>query len=566
MGLCVSRDFPPELWYALHETRRELPEFTNCLPPPDRERLKSRVGYGKLETDFRRKPETDLIQKEEVDELEKCEYCGAELAEEEQVCPYCGKAREESAEEPEQIAEAAEAEEVSEAAEETANAAEETLPEEEPKKKNRTPLILGCVIGVLVIAIVALVIALLSKKAEPKPEPEQSAPSATSEEVQPGAQEAAGTEEETEPAGNGVSYTVAAEEITPELTAKTAATCGDDTMTVGMLNLYYWQQYYSFASSYSMYLSYLMDTSVPFDQQMYDETTTWQQMFLEGALGMYGRISAVCQEGRKAGYVLGEEEQEYLDTLEENLNADAAAYGYEDANAYIQEAFGPMVTMEDYLRFVSDNIYANCYLNELVAQQSYTEEDISAYFDEHAESYAASGIQKLDKPNVDVRHILIMPEEYDEDGNYTDAAWETARQKAQEIYDQWLAGEMTEESFAELAKENSVDGSAADGGMIADIYPGQTVQAFNDWCFADERQVGDHALVKTEYGYHVLYFSAVGDEIYWYAVAESDYYNDLAISIEDGVTEKYPWEAEYDNIALFDVLAAQQAAAAAAEQ
>lgn len=522
-------------------------------------------------------PEADLIQKEEVDELEKCEYCGAELAEEEQVCPYCGKARAESAEESDQVTEAAEetADEVSEAAaeeaEETAEEAAQEEPEEaasaeEPKKKNNTPLILGCVIGVLVIAIVALVIALFSKNAKSEPKPEQPAPSAAAEEVQAGEQEAAGTEEETEPAGNGVSYTVAAEEITPELAAKTAVTCGDDTMTVGMLNLYYWQQYYSFASSYSMYMSYLMDTSAPFDQQMYDETTTWQQMFLEGAIGMFGHISSVCQEGRKAGYVLGEEEQAYLDTLEENLNADAAAYGYEDGTDYIQQAFGPMVTMEDYLCFVSDNIYANCYLNELVAQQPYTEEDISTYFDENAETYAASGIQKVDKPNVDVRHILIMPDEYDEDGNYTEAAWENAQKKAQEIYDRWLAGDRTEESFAELAKENSVDGSAADGGMIADIYPGRTVQAFNDWCFADERQVGDHALVKTEYGYHVLYFSAVGDEIYWYTVAESDYYNDLAISIEDGVAAKYPWEAEYDNIALFDVLAAQQAAAAAAEQ
>ena len=35
------------------------------------------------------------------------------------------------------------------------------------------------------------------------------------------------------------------------------------------------------------------------------------------------------------------------------------------------------------------------------------------------------------------------------------------------------------------------------------------VTNFNDWCFDEARQPGDHGIVETEYGYHIMYF--VGD-------------------------------------------------------
>jgi hypothetical protein len=32
------------------------------------------------------------------------------------------------------------------------------------------------------------------------------------------------------------------------------------------------------------------------------------------------------------------------------------------------------------------------------------------------------------------------------------------------------------------------------------------VEAFNDWCFDDERKPGDHGIVETTYGYHIMYY------------------------------------------------------------
>ena len=120
---------------------------------------------------------------------------------------------------------------------------------------------------------------------------------------------------------------------------------------------------------------------------------------------------------------------------------------------------------------------------------------------------------------VDVRHILIKPEAVSEEDFDSDeecqaaltAADEAAAAKAQEIYDQFLAGDATEESFAKLAEEYSEDGSASAGGLIEGIKKGDMVAEFNDWCFDTSRKAGDTGIVKTQYGYHIMYFVGYGE-------------------------------------------------------
>ena len=141
------------------------------------------------------------------------------------------------------------------------------------------------------------------------------------------------------------------------------------------------------------------------------------------------------------------------------------------------------------------------------------------------------------------------------DGTYTDAAWTAAEQKAQSLLDEWKAGEHTEDSFAFLAAENSADtGSASNGGLYEEVYPGQMVDAFDAWCFDAARQPGDTGIVKTEYGYHVMYFSSVCEHPYWYVRAESDYLNKLSADVSEEVSAKFESAESVQNAALADIL------------
>ena len=113
---------------------------------------------------------------------------------------------------------------------------------------------------------------------------------------------------------------------------------------------------------------------------------------------------------------------------------------------------------------------------------------------------------------VDVRHILIMPEggTKDENGNttYSEAEWETCRAAAQALLDQYLAGDKTAEAFGALANEHSDDnnGNVTNGGLYSNVYSGQMVAEFDQWIFDASRKTGDTGLVKTQFGYHVMYF------------------------------------------------------------
>ena len=116
---------------------------------------------------------------------------------------------------------------------------------------------------------------------------------------------------------------------------------------------------------------------------------------------------------------------------------------------------------------------------------------------------------------IDIRHILIMTEA-DENGGWTEEKQAEAKAEAERILAEWEAGDRTEESFAALAEQYSADGgSNTNGGLYEDVYPGQMVPEFNDFCFAEGRQPGDTGIVHGNNGgydgYHVMYFSGEGE-------------------------------------------------------
>ena len=508
-----------------------------------------------------------------------CKYCGAEMPEDKNFCPECGKAQTEEADaaetEAEQTAETTEAE-PTETQQQTAGQAapaQDAPKAETPKEpdgkqeKKKTAWLLSVAIAALVIIIALLVVKIVRDSQQPETLPAEGGETVV--DTDDGTTDDAdskldstGDGESTEIPLNGVSYTVTEDALTDEVLDRVVATCGGQTLTNRDLPIYYWRQYMSFANSYSTYLSYLMDTSKPLDQQMYDEDNTWQQYFLTSALDMFQYYSAVAQEAEANGFQLSADSEDILAQMPANLESAAQSYGFEDANAYLEASFGPSVTQDSYIEFLRLYLTGAEYLSDLIDAQQPTDAEVSQYYDDNADTYAENHVEKIDKPMVNVRHILIQPEQA-EDGTITDEAWAAAEQEANDILDEWLAGDRTEASFADLANEHSSDpGSNTNGGLYEDVYPGQMVETFNDWCFADGRQTGDYGIVKTDYGYHIMFFSSVGENVYWFQTAKKDYMSELSAKIGDEIVAKYSFETNVENAALVDVLFADQDAAA----
>lgn len=124
-----------------------------------------------------------------------------------------------------------------------------------------------------------------------------------------------------------------------------------------------------------------------------------------------------------------------------------------------------------------------------------------------------------DEETYTVRHILIQPEaeESTDDQSsateYTDEQWAAAEKKANEILEKYNAGDKTEYSFALLAENNSTDtastsagSSGTFGGLYEGIRLGEMVPEFENWSIDDARKYGDTAIVKSDYGYHIMFF------------------------------------------------------------
>jgi len=185
-----------------------------------------------------------------------------------------------------------------------------------------------------------------------------------------------------------------------------------------------------------------------------------------------------------------------------------------------------------------------------VAEHEHTEEE-----HEHEEIKTVNGYyvvlwnsadSNLD-PLVNVRHILLGHEggtTNEETGSvtYSDEEKAATKAKAEELLASFTG---TEEDFAALANEKSTDtGSNTNGGLYENVYPGQMVTNFNDWCFDEARKPGDTGIVESDYGYHVMYFSGLSDMNY----------RDYMITNELRSADISEWETEVTNAAELTVL------------
>ena len=161
--------------------------------------------------------------------------------------------------------------------------------------------------------------------------------------------------------------------------------------------------------------------------------------------------------------------------------------------------------------------------------------------------YVLSPAKLAETNTINIRHILVRPETKDDKTAITDATaeqWAAALAKANSILDEFNLGAKTAEDFGKLAEKYSVDdGSKNNGGLYEDVYPGQMIQKFHNWCFDDSRAVGDTAIVQTQAGYHIMFFDGATDSPIWKTLVKNELPTEVKLQehIVDTYTVKANW-------------------------
>ncbi len=459
----------------------------------------------------------------------KCKYCLAELTEEVSVCPHCGAQLTETTEE---------TVETTPVAEESAVEMEDLTCEEQeaaPVKKVKWWKFALAGLGVLVL-LAALAIAIFWP----------STGKALLRSVGIRANDVMYKD----------SYTVE-DQVAADNTDVVVATVGDRELTSSQLQVYYWMGVSDFMNYYGSYLSMIgFDYNKGFDQQVYDPTTgqTYQQMFLNTALETWRRYATLLEMADEADFQLSEEEQEQVDGFDDQVKELATAMEFEDVDKFLQEQLAPGTSLDGYLGYVTDSFVAMAYYDSLHESLLPTDEEVAAYFEEHAAEFAESDISKESGNYYDVRHILIPIEggTEDESGNvvYSDHDWTDCRNKAQALLDEFLAGEATEEIFASMAQEHSTDGgSNTNGGLYSQLSEATNfVDTFKNWYLDETRKPGDTGLVESVHGCHIMYFSS--SYPIWEHEAKNMLLSDRTSQMLEEGQEEWPMKVDFKKIVL----------------
>ncbi len=431
------------------------------------------------------------------------------------------------------------------------------------EQQKKIPIWFIVVIVALFAALTVLIVLLITGGSEKEADPTTEPTTTVSEETTEAQEELVAT------GGYGLNAPTALadyaiQEATPNNADMAAVVAINDAnesiLTNGDLQIYYWIEFYTFMNNYGTYASMMgLDTTVPLSQQSsLMEGSTWEQYFLEAATKHFEENYALAQAAYANGYVLSEEDEANIADLEDpegTFAAEAVEYGYDTVEEYLQANFGDGVSIADYQNYLRTYYAAYDYHSSYKTdyEAALTEEMVIAHYDENAEDF--SDYPKVN--NIAVRHILIQVDgETDENGEYSTEAWAAAESTANDIYADWQSNP-TEEYFIELANEKSGDpGSNTNGGLYDDVYPGQMVTEFNDWCFDTARVIGDHAIIKTSYGYHIMFFVGQNENRKWFDTAKEDLVSVELNNMLDTLVEKYPIKVDYTKVRIFDMITA----------
>ena len=323
------------------------------------------------------------------------------------------------------------------------------------------------------------------------------------------------------------------------------------------------------------------DFSKPLDTQLCPldgDHITWQQYFLQQALDFWQAVQTLeCRSHMKvvntepffepsperhetymsdvpvndtvlynadASYKVHKKDKAYLEALPETMKAMAKAKGYGSLKEFLDAEFGSTVTEGDFDKITYLINYAYLYF----ISQSYEKPK------EEQLSLQMAKIHENREPIVDFRHILIYSNEASVgvDGKLQadEDVWEDSYRLAQEALRKFEKSKTKDDAaFSTVAHDYTRDtDSMRTGGLYAGVRRGQVIEPLNQWLFAPERQPGDTEIIRSDYGWHVLYLKDRKDGRYPYAEYEVKAHN-MRLIMEEAA-HNYPMNVDYEKIQL----------------
>lgn len=232
--------------------------------------------------------------------------------------------------------------------------------------------------------------------------------------------------------------------------------------------------------------------------QKYDKKRTWYDYIGEYVNQEIESLLIMCEAATEAGITLTNEDYAYVNEQLTGMRTQVVLYYRTDFESHLQDKYFGYVKEEDVTKVLLMETLAAKYDSHLHAliEERMTQERIDA----HLETMTFEN-GKDETITRNLGHILSSSLYYDEMQSYENVTTALKRLEA--------AGK-TEEAFAELWEEFSDDANM----VYKNVSQGDMVGIFDDWLFAEGREVGDTGILSSEDGSHLVFYISEGDPAY----------------------------------------------------
>ena len=321
----------------------------------------------------------------------------------------------------------------------------------------------------------------------------------------------------------------------------TAITINGTKYTNADFQYYYTSAYSNFVNTYGSYLSMFFDSSQDLDEQAFtatylpdlpegiDENSSWKDYFKALAIQNMVEVTALYNEAEKAGYELSEEDAAEIDEVIASFDTAAQNYGLRNAKAFVSFYYGKGNTVESVRELLTRGYIASGYAQEKFESFEYTQEELDAYYNEHADELDAFTFSYylVAAEKVETTETVTDEETGEETEETTEAVTDETMAEAKETAERIMeAAENGQEqqamSFAEAVTE--VMGEDAAATEYENTLGVSSVNYLADgdsvWLTDSARSEGDLAVIEAEgSGYYVVYFGGRSDNTDYNAVS-----------------------------------------------
>lgn len=294
----------------------------------------------------------------------------------------------------------------------------------------------------------------------------------------------------------------------------TALQIGDMKFSVVDFNYNYFTSYNSYYNNISSYgitdssfiSSMLPSTDSSFRDQAYpgNEDQTWADFLEETAIERMKSVAMLVSAANAEGFTLSEEDTASVEEVIDGLRTSAVSYGYKDLNAYLVINYGKGMNEKQFRQCLLRDALASAYSTHKSESFTYTADEISAYYAEHADDndyfkyryYSFSGAAVTDDEDTEEDETLSA---------------EDAAAKAKTDADAFLAAVTDEQSYLDYAASLNSESESydADASTLRTLQGSSISGTVKEWLTDPSRKAGDVAALKSPDDSEVTYYYVV---------------------------------------------------------